>query len=166
MAGQTHAHAVDARPAVLGQLLSDPAQLGADDPAPLEQKLQGVSRAWAARQDEVTLGILLKADGLRLQDTHALALGHELQVLHPALDRVHLHQVQPAAGEQRRGYQPSTISKGFNSKTPDVYRTPICSPLCLASTYLNHFISHYVHFTDNKTGTEVLGEDDQINNKQ
>ena len=86
MAGQTHAHAVDARPAVLGQLLPDPAQLSADDPAPLEQQLQGVSRARATCQDEVTLGILLQADGLRLQDTHALTLRHELQVLHPALD--------------------------------------------------------------------------------
>lgn len=78
MAGQAHAHAMHSRPAVLGQLLPDPAQLGADDPAPLEQQLQGVSRARATRQDEITLCVLLQADGLRLQDTHALALGHEL----------------------------------------------------------------------------------------
>lgn len=105
VAGQPHTHAVDTCPAVLGQLLANPAQLSADDPATFEQQLQGVSRAWATCQDEVTLCILLEADGLRLQDTHALTLCHELQVLHPALDRIHLHQVQPAAREQRHeGY--------------------------------------------------------------
>lgn len=86
MAGQTHTHAVHTCPAVLGQLLPDPAQLGADDPAPLEKQLQGVSGARAASQDEVTLSIFLQADGLCLQDAHALTLRHELQVLHPALD--------------------------------------------------------------------------------
>lgn len=100
MASEPHAHAVHARPAVLGQLLPNPAQLGADDPASLEQQLQRVSRAGSSRQDEIALRILLQADGLRLQDAHALTLGHELQVFHPALDRVHLQQVQPAGGNR------------------------------------------------------------------
>lgn len=151
MAGQTHTHAVDARPAVLGQLLPDPAQLSADDPAPLEKQLQGVSGAGAASQDEVTLCIFLQADGLCLQDAHALTLGHELQVLHPALDRVHLHQVQPAARNSAMKHQHPVISKGFRFGPPDVYEPPATrsSPF-LELTYPNPLVFHYLQLTDNK----------------
>lgn len=158
MTGQTHTHAVHTRPAVLGQLLPDPAQLGADDPAPLEKQLQGVSGARAASQDEVTLSIFLQADGLCLQDAHALTLRHELQVLHPALDRVRLHQVQPVAGEQHHsdGQRPAT-SRGSNFGPSDVYEAPaLGSSLFLELIYVNPLFFCYLQLTDNKREAQKL----------
>lgn len=45
MAVDPHGHAVDPLPPVLLQLLSNPGQLGADDPSSLQQELQVITSA-------------------------------------------------------------------------------------------------------------------------
>lgn len=141
MACESHTHAMHTRPALLCQFLPNPSQLSADDPAPLEQQLQRVPWTRATCQDEVTLCIFLQADRLCLQDTHAFGLSHKLQVLHPTLDRVHLHEVQPRARENKQedikvpeqGQKDSTVGNvlAFRVPDPDSILNPIYAPLSI-----------------------------------
>lgn len=91
--------AVHPLPAALLQPLEHLAQLGAHHQRPPQKRLQVVPSYVVARgHDQLPLlAVLLHADGLGLQDAHALHLGHVTEVLHPALHRVHLQGLHAAA---------------------------------------------------------------------
>lgn len=99
--------AVHPLPTALLQPLEHLAQFGAHHQRPPQQRLQVVPCNVVARGHNQLplLSVLVHADGLGLQDTHALHLGHVTQVLHPALHRVHLQGLHAvaAAGEAEDG---------------------------------------------------------------
>lgn len=108
MAIGPHGGAVDPLPTPLFQPLEHLSELRADHQRPAEERLQVVPGhvfpgADPRRHDQLALlAILVHADGFGLEDAHTLHLCHVAEVLHPALDRVHLEGVHAGAvGEPR-----------------------------------------------------------------
>lgn len=101
--------AVDPLPAPFLQPLEHLAELRADHQCSAEESLQVVPGHVVPRTDPgghdqlSLLGVLFHANGLRLEDAHALYLRHVAEVLHPALDWVDLEGLHAdTVGEMRR----------------------------------------------------------------